>query len=238
MNGCNPTPDKFDINGPPAPRPGPEPGPEPGPSRGSSPHLDRTSFPSPRLFPFRLCDLFPLSTFFSIESNGSRSTASSPFSFSFPPSRRGTGPKEKKEERIDREGRGTKSRTIGLAVFIRRYEPAGGDARVPLFYRRVGRERRVWLKFHRCLLLPPTSQRRELQRTRATRPIRDADAGNSRPIGRTTPTNDTDETILDARTVYRAVASRRCEQSGNTSDPSIATRKGSIFGMAPVAFRG
>lgn len=71
---------------------------------------------------------------------------------------------------------------IGHAVFIRRYDSAGGGARVPLFYSRVGREQRVWLKFHRCSfpLFAPSFDHEENEQLD---PAPAEDHGNERPRG-------------------------------------------------------
>lgn len=151
MNGCNPTPDKFDINWPPAP----------GPAFRSGPSS----------LPFHLPSFFVFSFRFDRSSSSFRRDA--------PPSplfllellerrriqdrtrRRRSGRRKKKRRRaresIEREGTESAERSVlpslsDVANGIRRRRRAGS-----LFYSRVGREQRVWLKFHRWPFSLPRS---------------------------------------------------------------------------------
>lgn len=159
MNGCNPTPDKFDINGPPAPGPAFRSGPL---LRPFSPSLSDSP---PSISPFASSS-FP--------SNSSRPRP--PFSvlLAHRAERRGSK-EERRSSRIDRE------REKGAEVLqddpsCRLYSTlrAGRQRRAgSLFYSRDGREHCVWLKFHRWpfSLFSPTRATAPRKRSNSTATI-------------------------------------------------------------------
>ena len=152
MNGCNPTPDKFDINWPPAP----------GPAFRSGPSS----------LPFHLPSFFDLSFRFDRSSSSFRRGA--------PPSpllllelerrrmqdrtrRRRSGRRKKKRRRaresIEREGTESAERSVlpslsDVANGIGRRRRAGS-----LFYSRVGREQRRLAEISPLALLPSSLSR-------------------------------------------------------------------------------
>lgn len=160
MNGCNPTPDKFDINWPPAP----------GPAFRSGPSS----------LPFHLPSFFVFSFRFDRSSSSFRRAAPSPpfllaelerrrRRIQDRTRRRRSGRRKKKRRRaresIEREGTESAERSVlpslsDVANGIGRRRRAGS-----LFYSRVGREQRVWLKFHRWPFSLPRSLALSLSRS-------------------------------------------------------------------------
>lgn len=173
MNGCNPTPDKFDISGA---RP-----------RRLDPHLERAltlalarrSLPCTFASSLTLVCTFPCLSFcLSLSLSLVFSSVNMPLpptSFLLHVNSRSSGlsflpvlrfslrlvvynssemeEKERKrgreiEKKINREGRHSVRGPIALAVFISRCKPANEGARARFFTAgRVGREECVWLKF-------------------------------------------------------------------------------------------